>query len=74
MMRLKDTVEDIKYNAMKEADAGYRRGYHHGYIQALEDTSLKKEIEKNYSEIKKWRVGKSPYKPTSEVELPPRAK
>jgi len=56
-------------------DRPYRRGYHHGYEQALSDIKYGKNTSKftKYNgELMKWRFGKENY-PCNETIIPPSA-
>ena len=55
------------------ADANYRRGYHQGYSQAIDDHRAKRnDIISFFNNIlTKWRYGKKPFKSLSEMEIPP---
>jgi len=56
-------------------DGNYRRGYHQGYSQAIDDHKWGKGVIKFFNnKLTKWRYGKPPFKPISEMELPPDAK
>ena len=62
--------DDIKYD-----DRSYRRGYHHGYEQALSDIKYGKNTSKftKYNgELMKWRFDKKNY-PCNETIIPPNA-
>jgi hypothetical protein len=55
-------------------DNNYRRGYHHGYSQALDDQKWGKSVIKFFNtKLTQWRYGKKPYKGWDEVEHPPNA-
>ena len=55
------------------ADSNYRRGYHQGYSQAIDDYRAKWiDIISFFNNIlTKWRYGKKPFKSLSEMEIPP---
>jgi hypothetical protein len=63
--------ENVEYD-----DRAYRRGYHHGYEQALRDIKFGKnttKFTKYDGELMKWRYGKHNY-PWNESICPPNAK
>ena len=62
--------DDIKYD-----DRSYRRGYHHGYEQALDDIRYGKnttQFTKYDGELIRWRYGKKDYD-WNEMITPPSA-
>tara|TARA_R110000751_G_scaffold144948_3_gene248535 strand:+ start:4070 stop:4336 length:267 start_codon:yes stop_codon:yes gene_type:complete len=53
-------------------DADYRRGYHQGYSQAIDDQAHGKNLLRFFNKtLTAWRFGKKPFKPISEMDFPP---
>jgi len=73
-MKMKDLLvdgdKDVKYD-----DRAFRRGYHHGYSDAIDATKAGKNVIKFFNTtLFKWRFGKKPFKYIFEYDPPPRCK
>ena len=71
VVELEDKYKDIPFD-----DRAYRRGYQHGYQQALDDIRYDKNTSKftKYDgQLMRWRYGKKDY-PWNEMISPPNAK
>ena len=71
LMSAKELVE--KYKDIPYDDRCYRRGYHHGYLQALHDVKYGKKTQKFTKfdgELMRWRYGKEGY-PVNQMITPP---
>lgn len=73
-MKFIDLKEKPKDNG---GESRYRTGYHHGYIQALQDIKFGKNTNnftKFDGDLMRWRYGKKPFKKHNELQIPPSAK
>jgi len=66
-MKMVDGDKDVKYD-----DRAFRRGYHHGYSDAIDATRAGKNVIKFFNTtLLKWRYGKKPFKNVFEQDFPP---